>query len=288
VIERTDGALLLNMRRARTVRDAYRFIATSSDAGGTWSKHSADKTLVGPRCQSSMIRYTNSDSGEKPIVLHCNPANKSLRDNMTVRVSCDDAKSWMYSKVLHKGPSAYSSLAVMNDGQIVSLLEIGKGHPYEKITFKRFSMEWVTGGKEKTIVPKPFATRYSLMTDGLVDKSVCAISFDAAPESEKTAGHPAGYEPNSIDNTAIITTNPFPVYGDSLCVTANIIEGGSLRIVIADEKGNTLASSRPVNETSKEAMVAWQEGWNFASIRGKKIRLKFVFEKARLYEFQIK
>ncbi|MBW8014932.1 MAG: exo-alpha-sialidase [Planctomycetes bacterium] len=288
VIERTDGTLLLNMRRSRGVSEMYKLISTSSDAGATWSKYSPDKTLVAPRCQSSMIRYTLSNSGKKPIVLHCNPASKNIRKMMTLRVSCDDAKSWMYSKVLHKGPSAYSSMAVMPDGRIVSLLETGKNHPYEKITFMRFSIEWLTDGKEKTIVPKPPITKYSLLTQDLVDKTVDAVSFDAAAESEKTAGHPAGYEPNSIDNTAVITTNAFSVDGDSLCVSAEIKKGGSLRIVIADEKGNTLASSRPVNETAKEVMVTWQEGWNFASTKGQKIRLKFVFEKAKLYEFQIK
>jgi len=288
VIERVDGTLLLNMRRSRAVSETSKLIATSSDAGAIWSDYSPDKTLVAPRCQSSMIRYTLSNSGGKPIVLHCNPASENLRQNMTLRVSCDDAKSWGYSKVLHKGPSAYSSMAVMPDGQIVSLLETGKTHPYEKIAFMRFSIEWLTDGKEKTVVPKPLVTRYSLMIPELIDKAVDAVSFDAAPESEKTVGYPAGYEPNSIGNTAIITTKPFSVFGDSLCITVDIKEGGSLRIVIADEKGNTLSSSRPINETVKEAMVTWQEGWNFASIKGQKIRLKFVFEKAKLYEFQIK
>lgn len=288
LIERVDGSLLLNMRRSRKVDEAYRLIATSNDAGLGWSSHSFDKTLIGPRCQSSMIRYTFSNSNEKPIVLHCNPASKTIRKNMTVRVSCDDAKSWTYSKVLHEGPSAYSSMAVLPDGKIASLLEIGKISPYEKIAFKCFSIEWLTDGKEKCIVPQPVTTRYPLVKNDIVDKTVDAVLFDAVAKTEKTAARPAGYEPNSVDNTAVITTNPFVVDGDSLCVTTDIKEGGSLRIVIADEKGNTLSSSRPVNETATEVMVTWQQGWDFASIKGEKIRLKFVFEKAKLYEFQIK
>lgn len=288
VIERADGSLLLNMRRSRNGDDACKLTATSTDAGMTWSEHCPDETLIGPRCQSSMIRYTNPNSAEKHIVLHSNPASKTIRQEMTVRVSCDDAKSWAYSKVLHDGPAAYSSLAVMPDGQIASLFESGKTRPYEKITFMRFALEWITDGKEKTIVPVPVITCYSLAGQGLVDMASDAILFDAAAESEKIKGHPAGYEPNSIDSTAVITTNPFTVDGNSLCVTADIKEGGSLRVVIADEKGNTLSSSRPINETANETMVTWQEGWNFALIKGEKIRLKFVFEKTRLYEFQIK
>jgi len=288
VIERSDGTLLLNMRRSRRVGKTRRLVASSSDAGKTWSKYSADETLVGPRCQSSMIRYTLANSCEKPIVLHCNPADENIRNKMTLRVSTDDAKSWAYSKVLYKGPGAYSAMGVLPDGRVAVLFETGRNHPYEKINFMSCSMEWLTGGKEKTIIPKPPVTRFSMNKKGLVDKAVDTVSFEAAVESEQTTGHPAGFEPNSVDNTAIITTNPVGVGGGALCITADINDGGSVRIVVADEKSNTLASSRPINETSKEALVSWQEGWDFSTIRGKKIRLKFVFEKARLYEFQIR
>ena len=43
------------------------------------------------------------------------------------------------------GPGAYSSLAVLADGATIGLLyETGAAHPYEKISFARFNLEWIT------------------------------------------------------------------------------------------------------------------------------------------------
>lgn len=288
VIERADGTLLLNIRRAREVKEPYRMTATSADGGMTWSNYSLDRQLTDPRCQSSFIRYTFSNAATKPIVLHCNPANESERKQMTIRASDDDAKSWMYSKVLDEGNCAYSSMAVTPDGKIAVIFEAGKSGPYEKITFRCFSMDWLTGKKEASIPPASAATRYSLANTDLIDKAVDAVFFEAAEETEEAPGHLSGFEPNSVENAAVITTNPFEVDGDSLCVSVDILESGSLKVVIADEGGNTLSSSMAIKESLEAGKVAWLDGWDLASIKGKKVRLKFVFEKAKLYEFQIK
>ena len=152
----------------------------------------------------------------------------------------------------------------------------------------RFSLEWLTGGKEKNIVPEPVTTRYPLVIKDVVDKAVDAVFFEAAEETEEAPGHLSGFEPNSVENAAVITTNPFEVDGDSLCVSVDILESGSLKVVIADEGGNTLSSSMAIKESLEAGKVAWLDGWDLALIKGKKVRLKFVFEKAKLYEFQNK
>ena len=46
------------------------------------------------------------------------------------------------------GPAAYSCLAVPPDNNIACLYEAGKNHLYETITFARFTIDWVTAGKE--------------------------------------------------------------------------------------------------------------------------------------------
>jgi len=48
------------------------------------------------------------------------------------------------------GPAAYSCLAVPPDNNIACLSEAGKNHPYETITFARFTIDWLTAGKENT------------------------------------------------------------------------------------------------------------------------------------------
>jgi Tol biopolymer transport system component len=54
--------------------------------------------------------------------------------------------------LLHAGPSAYSSLAVLPDDGIGCLYERGDRHAYETITFARCSLAWLTGEKPE---PEP-------------------------------------------------------------------------------------------------------------------------------------
>ncbi len=143
VIERTDGSLLLNMRRSRTNEALWRALATSGDAGATWSALSYDKTLVCPRCQASLIRYFPSDAPGRPMVLFSNPADTKDRIKMTVRLSYDDGRTWALGKLLHAGPSAYSCLSVLPDMGIACLYERGVNHPYETITFAQFTLAWL-------------------------------------------------------------------------------------------------------------------------------------------------
>ena len=67
---------------------------------------------------------------------------------MTVRLSYDEGVSWPVSRLLDERPSAYSSLAVLPDGKIGCLYERGEESAYEKITFARFSLGWLTDGKD--------------------------------------------------------------------------------------------------------------------------------------------
>ena len=67
---------------------------------------------------------------------------------MTVRLSYDEGESWPGSRLLHAGPSAYSSLAVLPDGSIACLYERGDESPYETITLARFGLDWLSQGKD--------------------------------------------------------------------------------------------------------------------------------------------
>lgn len=144
VIERIDGSLLLNMRRARgNDFPQCRAIATSMDAGVTWSPLSYDETLISQRCQGSMIRYRPSDASGDLVVLFSNPAHTSERVGMTVRLSEDDGRTWAASRVVFPGPSAYSCLAALPDGNVGCLFEGGEEHAYEKIMLARFGLDWL-------------------------------------------------------------------------------------------------------------------------------------------------
>jgi sialidase-1 len=163
VVERSDGSLLLNMRCYEGKN--RRAITASTDGGLTWSQPTLDPTLIEPVCQASLLRYVEqggSLSGAnrpqrdgrqvdnlsyKSRLLFSNPA-AAKRENMTVRLSYDEGKTWPTSKTLHAGPSAYSCLTVLSDMTIGCLYERGEKRYAEKVTFARFSLEWLTDGAD--------------------------------------------------------------------------------------------------------------------------------------------
>ena len=137
IAELSDGSLILNMRNYPKGEQRRRAIATSKDDGLTWSPVSHDPTLIEPICQARLLRVSPAAH------LFSNPAHESRRENLTVRLSEDDCKTWPHATTLHPGPAAYSDLAVLPDGTILCLYERGERSSYEKITLARFSLDWI-------------------------------------------------------------------------------------------------------------------------------------------------
>ncbi len=149
VVELSDGRLMLNMRNYATGegRANRRAVSTSRDAGLTWSPIEYAPELVEPVCQASFLRFTRRDEQGRDRLLFANPAG-TRRESMTVRVSYDEGRTWPVARELHAGPAAYSALAVLPDMTLACLHERGTRHPYERITFARFSVEWLTSGAD--------------------------------------------------------------------------------------------------------------------------------------------
>jgi sialidase-1 len=143
-VELTDGALLLNMRG---LDGAQRKTALSRDGGATWAETREEPTLVEPRCQGSIQRFTDARRHDRDRLLFANPAS-TRRVNLSVRVSYDEGRTWSAGRSLHAGPSAYSCLTVLDDLTAGCLYENGRESPYEKITFARFNVEWLSDGHD--------------------------------------------------------------------------------------------------------------------------------------------
>ena len=146
VIELSDGrgGMLINMRNAGKAN--CRAQSISRDGGQTWTAPDRPPELIEPHCQASLLRYNWPDGKESGRLLFSNPAS-TRRNNLTVRASRDDGKTWPVSRTLHAGPCAYSCLTVLPDKSIGCLYECGETNSYEKISFARFPVDWLEGTK---------------------------------------------------------------------------------------------------------------------------------------------
>jgi sialidase-1 len=134
VVELADGSLLLSMREYRGPKQ--RAFAVSKDGGRTWSAPQLCEQVYCPVCQASIQRY----SWQPNVILYSGPGGPG-RENMTIRLSYDEGKTWPAAKVLEKGSSAYSDLAVLPDGRIACLYE---ADGYKRIVFAAFPLQWLT------------------------------------------------------------------------------------------------------------------------------------------------
>jgi sialidase-1 len=112
VLELSDGSWMVNSR----VSDiGMRYVHTSADRGKTWNS-TPDSTLVDPGSNASLIRYTTDEN--RSILLFSNSNHHDERKNMTVRASFDEGKTWTNGKTIYPGSAAYSSMAVLQNGNI--------------------------------------------------------------------------------------------------------------------------------------------------------------------------
>jgi sialidase-1 len=148
VAELADGRLMLNMRNHPPKPENFRMIATSGDEGRTLSRAQPDRTLVEPPAQASLLRFSTARTLDRNRLLFSNPAS-ARRERLTVRVSYDEGVTWPTARAIDEGPAAYSSLVVLPDHSIGLLYEHGGRSAYEKISFARFTLDWVSEGKDR-------------------------------------------------------------------------------------------------------------------------------------------
>lgn len=137
IVELSTGILLMNMRSYHS--KACRAVSFSRDGGETWSEVQHASQLVESVCQASILDYGKYN--EKNMFLFSNPSVPIHRTHMTIKTSFDDCKTWSNSKLVYSGPSAYSCLAKLSDGNIGLLFEAGESNPYENIVFLSFTPE---------------------------------------------------------------------------------------------------------------------------------------------------
>ena len=144
VEELADGSVYMNMR---VVGRKTRTVARSKDGGASWSEASAEENLIDPGCQASLLRFTDASVHRRNRLLFANPASLK-REQLMIRLSYDEGRSWPVAKLLNAGPSGYSDLAILDDMSVGCLYERGEKRVYQKLTFARFNLVWLTDGKD--------------------------------------------------------------------------------------------------------------------------------------------
>ncbi|WP_420402045.1 alpha/beta fold hydrolase [Flagellimonas sp.] len=142
VMELVDGSWMIN---SRVNGLGTRFVHTSTNEGKTWTSV-PDETLVDPGCNASIVRYSSKkDGGDKKRLLFAHANNKDERKNLTVHISYDEGKSWSKGKTIYAGGSAYSSMTVLDNGDIGLFFE---KDDYSENVFTRFTLSWLTDGED--------------------------------------------------------------------------------------------------------------------------------------------
>lgn len=133
---------------SRNVSKANRkLITTSLDGATNWSPPVFHDRLWEPICMASIVSHPSTPGlliFSNPHMLGLDkagneiPAGRGKRQNLSIKLSHDDGKTWPINKTLEAGPSAYSDLAVLADGTVLCLYEADN-----KIVVARFNLDWI-------------------------------------------------------------------------------------------------------------------------------------------------
>lgn len=121
-----DNSVYMTSRNQQ-LTPKQRIISISNDGGQTWVSSAPDANLPDPINQASVLSWKK---GKKFILAHSNAADERNRDNLTLRLSKDQGKTWYFNKVVAKAPegykgaySAYSDLVLINKNTVGVLYE---------------------------------------------------------------------------------------------------------------------------------------------------------------------
>jgi len=141
----SDGrVMLVNRNVSKTNR---KLITISNDGATAWSPPVFHDQLWEPICMASIVSHPSATGMlifSNPHMLGLDnageeiPAGRGKRQNLSIKLSHDDGKTWPINKTLEAGPSAYSDLAVLADGTALCLYEADN-----KIVVARFNLDWI-------------------------------------------------------------------------------------------------------------------------------------------------
>ncbi|HJW16106.1 MAG TPA: sialidase family protein [Flavisolibacter sp.] len=131
-VELSQGQLMMNSRNQKGDVRA-RIVSLSIDGGNSWDTSYFDQVLIDPVNQGSLLAVAKKNG--KNVIAFCNAADTKRRDNLTLRISYDDGKTWARQCVIDKSQERYKGdYTAYSD-----LVKTGKnkiGILYEKDNYK--------------------------------------------------------------------------------------------------------------------------------------------------------
>lgn len=141
------AAELSNSRMIMSVRNQKgdirsRILAYSSDGGKTWDEAYFEPQLPDPVCQGSILNL--GEQNGKTILAHSNAADPKNRNNLSLKISWDEGKTWGKTILIdqvadpkNQAWTAYSDLVKLTESQVAIIYERDN---YTQIVFKQ--VDW--------------------------------------------------------------------------------------------------------------------------------------------------
>lgn len=168
IVELDNGHLMQFMRSY----NGQVTTSVSTDEGITWNAPAQQSGVKDPYCQMAAVHYPGklldpADGQEKEALIFSNPGPKTNvhttngREYGSVRIAFvneDDTLNWDYRKVIEEKKYLYSSLTVMNNGNIGLIYE-HESYAMVGAAFTSFSPQYIMDPNVHENTPTPIAIR---------------------------------------------------------------------------------------------------------------------------------
>lgn len=154
IAQLADGRVIVTSRN--TLPQDRRLACWSRDGASGWSIPMLVEDLPEPGCMAGIVACDMAASNHGRFLLYSSPDTTKRehkeRVNVTIRASFDGGLTWPVKRLLEDGPSAYSDLAVLQDGTILCFYESGGENPpriykrkwaYSYLNLARFNIDWL-------------------------------------------------------------------------------------------------------------------------------------------------
>lgn len=149
-IDGTVSHIYLNGRNFSPT-PGHRYYARSVNGADKFTEFGIDSSLLEPvtKAWTGVVCSVARVSIDPSRIVFSGPANATVRANLTLKISYDEARSWSTSRVLYPGLSAYSDIAVIGNGKEIAIVfENGDETFADRISVTMIPISWIENNKE--------------------------------------------------------------------------------------------------------------------------------------------